>query len=131
MIFKKLKISAILLCISLLTLFLLACSGETPVEDDDTSATETIVAGDEADSGIKSVTIQNFKFNPTDLNVNAGDTIEWVNLDDTEHTITFENGDFDREIGIEGILSYTFEEAGVYRYFCLYHPGMQGSVSVN
>ncbi|MBU1111589.1 MAG: plastocyanin/azurin family copper-binding protein [archaeon] len=132
MILNKLKISAILLSISTLTLFLLACSGQVP-EDDTTKTvpTSTVVAGDESDSGIKTVTIQDFKFNPVDLDVEVGDTVEWVNLDDTEHTITLENGDLDQEIGVDGTLTYTFEESGIYRYFCMFHPGMQGSVNVN
>jgi len=115
--------------ILVLGLLLVACSSETESTVNIEVSQESNVEA--ATPQIKTVTIQDLKFNPVDVEISAGDTIEWVNLDDVAHTVTLENGDFDREIGIGATITYTFSEADVYRYFCRYHPGMQGSVIVN
>ena len=77
-------------------------------------------------------------FSPADITINAGDTIEWNNVDTSIHTATSgspsegPSGVFNSElIGIGESYAFTFEEAGSYDYFCLLHPWMAGSVTVN
>ena len=98
------------------------------------------------------------RFYPAQLTVPAGTTVVWTNVHDVEpHTVTAESDDgatpaFDSSpafsfAGIpewfaapgQGVLlragpynefSHTFAEPGLYRYFCLLHPTMQGSVTV-
>ena len=75
---------------------------------------------------------------PENITINAGDTVEWVNLDTAAHTVTGgspsngPSGVFDSSL-VMGSASYshTFEEAGTYDYFCMVHPWMIGSVTVN
>ena len=75
---------------------------------------------------------------PENITINAGDTVEWVNLDTAAHTVTSgtpargPSGVFDSSL-VMGSASYshTFEEAGTYDYFCMVHPWMIGSVTVN
>ena len=75
---------------------------------------------------------------PADIIINAGDTVEWVNVDTAAHTVTGgspadgPSGVFDSSL-VMGSASYsfTFEDAGSYDYFCMVHPWMVGSVTVN
>jgi plastocyanin len=77
-------------------------------------------------------------YSPADITINAGDTIEWDNVDTSIHTATSgspsegPSGLFNSElIGMGESYEFTFEEAGSYDYFCLLHPWMSGSITVN
>ncbi len=83
------------------------------------------------------VDIVNFAYIPNDITIQMGDTVYWTNLDSVLHTVTsgtdctsdglFDSGDLAG--GDEW--SYTFESAGEYPYFCLYHcETMEGIVRV-
>jgi len=77
-------------------------------------------------------------FSPADITINAGDTVEWNNGDTAAHTVTSgtpsdgPSGVFDSSL-LMGSANYafTFEDAGNYDYFCMVHPWMVGTVSVN
>lgn len=75
---------------------------------------------------------------PADITINAGDTVEWINVDTAAHTVTGgspaegPSGVFDSSLVMaDAVYAFTFEEAGNYDYFCMVHPWMVGSVSVN
>ncbi len=81
------------------------------------------------------VTIRNYSFNPSTLEVRAGTTVRWVNMDMVAHTVSF--GTHENPAGIEspllghmGSFSYTFSEAGTHVYHCDPHPYMTGTVAV-
>lgn len=64
---------------------------------------------------------------PTRLTVEPGVTVTWVNEDTVPHTVTAgtrqsANDLFDFELVPGGEFEFTFEEPGVYEYFCRYHP---------
>ena len=70
-------------------------------------------------------------FNPAVLEVTVGDTVTWINDDDTEHTVTAFEGAFDSGELAEGAsFSFTFDTPGEYRYRCLFHSEMQGTIIV-
>ncbi|WP_428323897.1 cupredoxin domain-containing protein [Nitrosopumilus sp.] len=75
---------------------------------------------------------------PANITINAGDTVEFVNSDTAAHTVTGgspadgPSGVFDSSLVMGGAsYSFTFEDAGSYDYFCMVHPWMVGSVTVN
>ncbi|RNJ80623.1 MAG: hypothetical protein D9C04_00690 [Nitrosopumilus sp. B06] len=75
---------------------------------------------------------------PPNISIYVGDTVEWDNVDTAAHTVTAGSlssgptGEFDSSLLLAGgVYSFTFEEAGEYDYFCIVHPWMAGSVSVN
>ena len=77
-------------------------------------------------------------FTPASISINAGDTVEWANVDTAAHTVTGgspadgPSGVFDSSLLMgSGNYSFTFDDAGSYDYFCMVHPWMVGSVSVN
>jgi plastocyanin len=88
----------------------------------------------------KAVTVQivDFAFNPKDVTINPGDTVQWVQAtSDAAHTVTSENGTFDSGFIFTKVgttFSQTFNTPGVtIQYHCKTHwhtNGMQGSISV-
>jgi len=122
-----------LFCILSLFVLLVACSAEEAIQKENV---EMKIVGDtntapSSSSDTAQVVIENSKFMPTDLVVSVGTTVEWVNKDSTDHTVTFENGDLDELLPKGATGTFTFNEKGEFRYFCKLHPGMQGSVIVN
>ncbi len=94
-----------------------------------------------ADDGTGDVThhvveIETFQFQPGELTVQPGDTINWTNLDDVTHTATFqdtENGTDSGDIAPGGYYNWTVPEdtpEGTYEYVCEYHATMMGEVTV-
>jgi len=71
-------------------------------------------------------------FEPGVARVAAGDTVTWVNTDDVAHTVTGARnlfGGYDELL--EGdTYSNTFEDEGVFPYFCVLHPSMVGAIVV-
>ena len=78
------------------------------------------------------VEIEDFCFGPTILRVAPGESVTFVNLDRSPHTVLGANvtwGGYDAlKKGHEA--TYEFAEAGVYPYVCTWHPGMIGAVVV-
>lgn len=77
-------------------------------------------------------------FSPASLTINAGDTVEWPNVDTAAHTVTSgspangPSGVFDSSLIMGGAsFENTFDEAGSYDYFCMVHPWMVGNIQVN
>ncbi|RNJ79102.1 MAG: hypothetical protein EB829_02785 [Nitrosopumilus sp. H8] len=75
---------------------------------------------------------------PPNVVITYGDTVEWDNVDTAAHTVTAGSlsngptGEFDSSLILAGATySFTFEDSGEYDYFCIVHPWMAGSVTVN
>ena len=75
------------------------------------------------------VSIQNFAFSPTTINVKVGAKVSWTNQDSVSHTVTADDGSFSSSNLSQGqIYSFTFTKAGTYTYHCTIHPSMHGTV---
>ena len=99
---------------------------EDPGEADDEAGEPRVVA---AANG--AVTITDFEFSPTTVNVNVGDSVTWLNRGPTVHTATASDGSFDSGNMTRGkSYSYKFTKAGTYSYICTPHPFMKGKVVV-
>ena len=75
---------------------------------------------------------------PYQVTVDVGGVVTWSNDDSAAHTVTAgsaadgPSGVFDSSLVMGGgAYSFTFEDAGSYDYFCMVHPWMVGSVTVN
>lgn len=106
-----------------------ACGG-----DDTSSATSTPErAGDPPTAA--TVSIEQSRFLPDELTVDAGTTVEFVNEDPFAHTVTSKEGgpvQFDSgDLGQDEAFEQTFDEPGTYDYFCEIHPTMRASVVVD
>ena len=81
------------------------------------------------------VAIAGFLFGPKELTVQVGDTVTWTSSDDTQHTVTGRDPATKATIDSESlrqtdVYRATFEAAGAYEYFCVFHPNMQGTITV-
>lgn len=77
-------------------------------------------------------------YSPADITISAGDTVNWVNTDSAAHTVTSgspadgPSGVFDSSLVMaDAEFAFTFNDSGRYDYFCMVHPWMLGSVTVN
>ena len=134
----------LVLLIACLALTVAACGDD---DDDDgggdgaTTTTEQTDTGAAPPSGggggggeTVTVDIPAIEFDPTDVTVKAGDTVEWTNSDDIPHTVTKTGGpgaDFDSG-SLDGGATFeqTFDEPGTVDYVCTIHPGQAGTVTV-
>jgi plastocyanin len=105
----------------------------TPTRTETASPTTTAASPD------VTVTIASNDFDPLTVDASVGATVEWVNEDGFAHDVTaaqFNDGAADWNLNASvpagESTTYTFEEAGVYEYFCTIHGegSMCGAVLV-
>jgi plastocyanin len=76
------------------------------------------------------VMIDNFTFEPQQLNVKVGTTVTWKNRDDIPHTLVSPGKFRSKVLDTDNSFSFTFTAAGDYNYFCSLHPHMTGVIKV-
>ena len=88
-------------------------------------------AGNVAPAAVK-VTIKSLKYSLNTIQIQAGETVEWVNDDLTPHTVTSDGGGElnSGSIDVGATWSHTFNQPGTFAYFCTFHREMKGSVVV-
>lgn len=64
------------------------------------------------------------------LTVPVGTNVTWVSKDGEPHTVTSDSGLFNGAIFLNGSFSFTFTEAGIYKYHCENRPEMTGTITV-
>ena len=76
--------------------------------------------------------IDEFKFMPAKIEVDAGAKIVWDNKDTASHTATASDDKFDTDVVRKGDKSkaLSFDTPGTYAYICDLHPFMKGTVVV-
>lgn len=79
-----------------------------------------------------SISIQNYAFSPASINISAGTTVTWTNLDSVPHSATADDSSFDTStFGNGAQKSITFSKPGTYTYHCTVHPMMKGVIIVS
>lgn len=78
------------------------------------------------------VSITNFAYNSDNITVKKGTAVTWTNEDSAQHTVTIDTGTgpHSQPLGKGDTYTYTFNEAGTYKYHCAFHPGMTATVTV-
>ncbi len=77
------------------------------------------------------ITITNFAFSPSTMTIAAGDTVNFVNGDDTIHSVIADDGSFHSDgLDTNDKFSFTFAKAGKFDYHCGLHPFMKGEIVV-
>jgi plastocyanin len=77
------------------------------------------------------VKIRNFKFEPANLAIAVGKTVQFINLDEEPHTATATDGAFDsKALDTNETWNYTATKSGTYSYICSIHPFMKGTLTV-
>lgn len=78
------------------------------------------------------VTIQNMAFNPAALQIKAGDTVVFTNMDNPRHSATDLGGAWDTGLLAKGqSASLTFNAPGSFNYRCTPHGNMRGSITIS
>ena len=118
-----------LAALMLLAMTLAACGGpdqETMLDKRVPGAAATVVIEDSPESvGY---------FNPQVVHVHVGQTVGWLNASGDYHTVTFDQPGAPRSsrgFGHGAEFRATFDRRGAFRYRCLYHDGMMGTVVVS
>lgn len=88
--------------------------------------------GVELSSGEAENLIAECAFQPTVNYIEPGDKVTWTNKDVFDHTVTGAASSWgsDAPLSQGETVSYTFEDEGVFPYYCAYHPSMVGAVVV-
>lgn len=85
-----------------------------------------------ANTANPTVKIVDFKYLPENLDIAAGDTVQFVNQDEEPHTVTAKDGSFNSK-GLDNaqVWKHTFTQPGTFPYLCSIHPYMKGTITVN
>lgn len=100
----------------------------TTVAETTTTAPATTTTAPDGDVMI--IEITGFVFSPAEVTVAVGTTVEWVNLDQTEHTTTAADRSWNATLGHTETFWYVAEEPGEFLYVCTIHLGMAGVLIV-
>lgn len=76
------------------------------------------------------IVLKNISFNPKDVTVKVGDTVEWK-FDDGAVAHNVSGPDFKSSVQTSGTFRHTFTAAGQVKFECTLHPGMTGTVEVS
>ena len=89
------------------------------------------IAAGHASGGGTTVKAVNFAFKAKTVTVQKGSRVTWKNVHG-KHTVTFNNGSFDKVISGDERVSKRFRHRGTFRYVCRFHTeqGMRGKVIV-
>lgn len=84
-----------------------------------------------ADSLAVSIGGQSGGYSPSAPVVQLGTEVTWTNADTSTHTVTDKEAQFDSfDIAAGESFAMTFTEVGTFNYYCKYHVGMEGSITV-
>ncbi|MBD3161694.1 MAG: hypothetical protein GF346_05505 [Candidatus Eisenbacteria bacterium] len=96
-----------------------------------------LLSGTAVNAETYDVSVFDFGYDPISLTIEVGDTVRWNNDGGIVHTVTggadcTEDGSFDSGDIMPGeSYELTFDSAGTFPYFCLYHcPTMEGEITV-
>ncbi len=95
-----------------------------------TQETTTEQAAKKPSAGTTKVRIVDFTFEPANITVPVGTTVVWTQLDQSTHTVDFEDGEKSGDMAKGDTYKRTFDKPGKYPYVCFYHPRMTGTVTV-
>jgi plastocyanin len=79
---------------------------------------------------VHTIIIDKMKFGPAPAGLRSGDTIIWVNRDMFKHSATARDKSFNVDLPPKSSGKTVIRHAGTIAFYCIYHPGMAGSLSV-
>ena len=98
----------------------IAAGAKTPVSQSKTAASQP------AAPEKVTVKITNFQFEPKELTIKAGTTVEWTD-ERGRHTVEADDGSFVSDtMTADGKYEHKFDTPGVYPYYCSFHGDKHG-----
>jgi plastocyanin len=96
------------------------------------AAVAALAVAGPAGAATKTINIVGSGFSPKSTTITEGDTVTWVNKDNTTHQILADKGQFVSPIlKTNQKYSFTFNAAGTYTYKDELHPKLTGTIKVN
>lgn len=77
------------------------------------------------------VVIDKMAFSPVPARLQVGDVIVWQNNDILRHTVTARDESFDVDLPAKSEARMVIGQAGAVEFYCRFHPGMVGTLSVS
>ena len=115
-----------LAALAVVALAAVGCGGDDGEDGGDTG-------GGNGGGDAVTLTALDFEFEPTDLTVSAGGSVELVNDGEAEHNLTVEGTDVDEDVAAGETVTVDLGdvEAGTYEFVCEYHADqMTGTLTV-
>jgi plastocyanin len=78
----------------------------------------------------QSVLMKGIAFEPKQITVHVGDTLEWANMDIVAHTATARDKSWDVNVQPGKSGRMVTKASGRFDYICRYHPNMTGEIIV-
>ena len=79
----------------------------------------------------KRISLASGKFTPATLSIKVGETVQWLNGDNQDHSIEADDGAFaSGKLKSAQTFDHKFTKAGTYAYHCKLHPREKGTVTV-
>jgi plastocyanin len=122
----------IALMLTVFGLALAGCGGGGDSSSSEATPATSSGSGATPRDGAGAVTIKDYKYGPPNLTVPVGTMVKFSNQDSTPHTATskepggFESGPIDS--GKTGTIK--LEKTGAFAYYCVFHPFMNGTITV-
>ncbi len=77
------------------------------------------------------VDIRDFGYFPRNLTIDAGAKVTWTNYDSAPHTATDKDDAWDTgQLDKDESATLSFDERGIYSYYCTFHPYMKATLTV-
>ena len=97
----------------------------------DAQKQSTSAQSEQTASNAASITIGQMRFEPSIVTVKKGAKVTWEQKESMPHTVTANDKSFaSQQLGMNDQFTQTFDDPGVYTYYCSLHPSMQGVVRV-
>jgi plastocyanin len=126
---RHIRLASLLTCLATL----MGCGGSSPSPMSTVTPTTTPTSGASASIAMPmgAQFLGTGSYVPDILSVKVGTTVKWTNNDTVAHTATSNNNLWDTgNIAPGATGSYTFQSAGTFPYYCIYHLGMVGTITV-
>jgi plastocyanin len=79
---------------------------------------------------VATIEIRSMAFGPTPADLHVGDSVEFVNQDIFQHSVTDRARGFDVDLPPHARGRILLRRAATIRFYCRYHPGMVGTLVV-
>jgi plastocyanin len=71
------------------------------------------------------------RYVPKTITAHVGQTVAFANVSGVDHTVTARSNAFNSgNLGVDSGWNLTLKKTGTFAYYCIYHPGMLGTIKV-
>jgi plastocyanin len=128
------RIRTLISVLAVLVLVALGACGDDSKDSSSTTEASPTAGASTTDApptgSAMSLTIKDFKFSPNPLQAKVGDKVTVTNNDNTEHSVTADDGSFDTDKFASGSKTISLSTPGAINFHCKVHSNMKGVIQV-